>query len=166
MQIAWGVLSTQKLWWLQTPAVAVFVPARRSWCSTPYTCVGAFFPGPSASRDHGGRLPTLGGRCAIPASRALRAWLVASMDAARPERCVSGGAGGARCLAGAASRIVKLDSARDCRGADDERGQPHGGGADDEAAVELAEFFVGIRRRRRRVGIVARLPVTDLPRGE
>ena len=28
MQIAWGVLSTQRLWWLQILAVAVFVPAR------------------------------------------------------------------------------------------------------------------------------------------
>ena len=44
MQMAWGVLSTQKLWWLQILAVAVFVPARLLGFVHLYTCVGAFFP--------------------------------------------------------------------------------------------------------------------------
>ena len=44
MQVAWGVLSTQKLWWLQILAVAVFVPARLLGFVHLYTCVGAFFP--------------------------------------------------------------------------------------------------------------------------
>ena len=70
MQMAWGVLSTQKLWWLQILAVAVFVPARLLGFVHLYTCVGAFFPAEHFGIMAGACL-TLGGLCAIPASQAL-----------------------------------------------------------------------------------------------
>ena len=108
MQIAWGVLSTQKLWWLQILAVAVFVPARLLGFVHLYTCVGAFFPAEHFGIMAGACL-TLGGLCAIPASQALRAWLVASMDPRGPNGALAAALVVLDALAGAASRIVKID---------------------------------------------------------
>ena len=108
MQVAWGVLSTQKLWWLQILAVAVFVPARLLGFVHLYTCVGAFFPAEHFGIMAGACL-TLGGLCAIPASQALRAWLVASMDPRGPNGALAAALVVLDALAGAASRIVKID---------------------------------------------------------
>ena len=141
MQVAWGVLSTQKLWWLQILAVAVFVPARLLGFVHLYTCVGAFFPAEHFGIMAGACL-TLGGLCAIPASQALRAWLVASMDPRGPNGALAAALVVLDALAGAASRIVKIDRPDAAVAAPTTSAyNPMAADADDEAAVELAEFF-------------------------
>ena len=140
MQIAWGVLSTQKLWWLQILAVAVFVPARLLGFVHLYTCVGAFFPAEHFGIMAGACL-TLGGLCAIPASQALRAWLVASMDPRGPNGALAAALVVLDALAGAASRIVKIDRPDAVAAPTTSAYNPMAADADDEAAVELAEFF-------------------------
>ena len=157
MQVAWGVLSTQKLWWLQILAVAMFVPARLLGFVHLYTCVGAFFPAEHFGIMAGACL-TLGGLCAIPASQALRAWLVASMDPRGPNGALAAALVVLDALAGAASRIVKIDRPDAVVAAPTTSAyNPMAADADDEAAVELAADSSRIRRRGRRVPDAARL---------
>ena len=85
---------------------------------------------------------TLGGLCAIPASQALRAWLVASMDPRGPNGALAAALVVLDALAGAASRIVKIDRPDAAVAAPTTSAyNPMAADADDEAAVELAEFF-------------------------
>lgn len=140
LQLVWGLLSTQRSWWLQVFAVAVFVPARLLGFVHLYTCVGAFFPAEHFGIVAGSCL-TLGGLCAIPASQGLRAWLVASMDPRGPNWTLTAALVVLNGLAGAASRLVRVDRPDAVAAPTTLAYNPVIAAAEDQASVELAEFF-------------------------